>query len=134
MLYQINQKPFKTKDQVSVGFIFEITGELIYGLEIDEIKKLGDHITNIKKLSETNIILLDLRRLNRWDSLGMGLVVGELLNTSKALIKDKGRPPIIFIGSKEEDYYKATKDKYFTEIHDGTIAWFESTEAFLQSL
>ena len=116
-------------EDISVGKIYKITGEIRYGIKDEKIKELMSLVEQIENQSRSDVIVLDFTELQRWDSLGIRVVVPKILEINEHLIK-KGRLPITVIGDSNSDLYSAMRDKY-PDIPNSRFPWYDTFEDFV---
>ena len=132
-MYNYNKIELKDSSGVSIGYVYKFSGEIVSGLQDLDIFKLKDISKAISEDSINQVILIDFRKLIRWDSLGITTLIPSILESNKKL-KEKGRALIGIVGDESKDIYRALKDKYGDNVSEETLPWFESENSFVESL
>ncbi len=125
----LEKRALNNELSLRIGYIYSIQGVLGHGTPDNEIVKFDSNFKSINDEYKSELILIDVRSLLRWETIGISLVVPLIIAANNEL-RLRGKPPIGIIGDKEKDPYDAVDERYSDSIAAGNIEWFESIEAY----
>ncbi len=125
----IKKEVLKDKKNVSVGTILQLSGEVGYGVDDATFGELKDAIKSLLALLESDVVIIDVRDLEYWDSLALRAVFDKIEPINQK-IKKQGGIPVCFIGSKTKDVFAAACER-FPSNRTGVTPWYKDIEEYL---
>jgi hypothetical protein len=117
---------------VNIGLEVRLEGELRYGISETQIEELEQVKRKILGRIMSDVIVINVLNLKRWDSLGINSLLAPFATKINEDLISKGRIPVSIVGDRKSDVFNAAKDKF---IENGTdiLPWFDSLETFVKS-
>lgn len=127
----VTKKSLINRQGIRIGYIYELIGKVGYVTETEEFQRFHKLFESIKTESRIEVIVIDVTKLLRWDTLSLRSIYPALIAANRDLLS-KRKAPISIIGDKTKDPFDAASERH-KENGTEVIPWFHSIEAFLEA-
>lgn len=130
-MFEFEYVSLKDNDEIEVGLEVRLTGEIRRGISNSKTGELESVVKNIEEKTKEMLVIIDVRELQRWDSLGVFAILNQVVNDINPSLISSQKTPVSVIGLKDTDVFWAAKDKY-PDCGEAILPWYSSVEEFLK--
>ncbi|MDD5656196.1 MAG: hypothetical protein PHF00_02965 [Elusimicrobia bacterium] len=132
-MFTFQKTKFSNKRAINIGCEVGLEGELVYGSPLSDFASVERLVKELETLAISDLIAINVSKLDRWDSLGITKLIGPIIKLNRKLA-ERGRLPVVIVGDKSSDNFRAVRDKFPKENNTEILPWYASLQAFLNSI